>query len=263
LREIKASLNNMAFSKHHLLLNAIGLLILGASIALNIRLYHQAQRLYLESNQIRLDPLGLSRFPGDFKQVADAEQTRVVFLGDSRAAAWTFPDLNGYEFIDRGINAQTSAQTVQRFAYHVQPLKPNVVVIQVGINDLKTIALFPDRRASIIANCEANIKQIVEDTKSLGAVAIVTTIFPVGEVPLERKLFWSDQIGEAVQQVNAYIATLADQQVVVLDSSAILADRQGILLPQYRVDELHLNQQGYQALNQELVPLLKKLNPDK
>lgn len=211
---------------------------------------------------MRLDPIGLSRYPVNLKQAATPGQTRVVFLGDSRAAAWTSPDLSRYEFVNRGINGETSAQTLLRFTEHVRSLQPDVVVIQVGVNDLKTIALFPERRESIIANCQANIRQIVEDAKNLGAVVIVTTIFPIGEVPLARRLFWSDQIGQAVKAVNADIDTFAGKQVIVFNTAAVLGDRQGRVLQQYQADELHLNNQGYAALNQELEQLLKTVHSD-
>jgi lysophospholipase L1-like esterase len=45
----------------------------------------------------------------------------------------------GFSFVNRGINTQTSAQVLGRFDKHVVPLHPNIVIVQVGINDLKTI----------------------------------------------------------------------------------------------------------------------------
>ncbi|MGB6014213.1 MAG: SGNH/GDSL hydrolase family protein, partial [Nodosilinea sp.] len=139
---------------------------------------------------------------------------------------------------------------------HVSPLNPDVVVIQVGINDLKTIALFPERKDSIIEACKINIKEIVKTSKDTGAAVIVMTIFPAGEVPLERKLFWSDEIGQAIEDVNNYIATLADEETVVFDPFRDLADEQGKMLKKYSLDELHLNEQGYRFLNQKLAALI-------
>ena len=110
---------------------------------------------------------------------------RVVFLGDSRAAGWPAPEADGYEFINRGVGSQTTTQTLQRFNAHVRPLQPDVVVIQVGINDLKTIPLFPEQRDMIMANCRANIKQMIDAAQALEANVIVSTILPVGKVPLE------------------------------------------------------------------------------
>jgi len=232
---------------------------LSTSVILNIMLFNRAKQYYFELNNVRLDTVGLNKYSLTSKPVTDTNLIRVVFFGDSRAASWTSPDLKGYEFINRGIGSQTSIQNIQRFADHVSPLKPNLIVIQVGVNDLKTIALFPQRKEAIIENCKTNLQQIVEASKQLGAVVILTTIFPIGEVPLERQLFWSDEVAAAINQVNTYLATLATEKVIVLDTFPILADPQGMLLSKYRADELHLNPQGYTVLNQELVKLLNQV----
>jgi len=249
----------MGFNKRWAFFTAFLLVMLGSSIFFNVMLYERARKYYVELNQTRLDPLGLSAYPGNLKYGVNRYPFRVVFFGDSRAASWKAPGFSGIEFVNRGIASQTSIQVRERFPSHVQSLKPDVVVIQVGINDLKAIALFPDRKASIIADCQANIKHMVDDSKKLGATVIVTTIFPVGEVPLERRPVWSDAIAEAVQEVNAYISTLADHKTIVMDAFSLLADSQGKMKPQYEIDELHLNSQGYVVLNQELAKQLQTI----
>jgi lysophospholipase L1-like esterase len=218
---------------------------------------------YVEINQVRLDPFGLNYFPENpptaFNNTSGVEQSQVMFFGDSRAAGWVPPKNDKYEFINRGIGSQTTIQTLQRFPYHVRPLKPDIVVIQVGINDLKTIGLFPQRKEQIVADCQANIQRIVEESRALGAVVIVTTIFPAGSVPLIRRPFWSDEIAQSVEETNAYIATLASDKIVVFDAFSVLADSQGVMLEQYQIDELHLNQQGYAVLNEALVQLIDEI----
>lgn len=241
------------------LFTSLVLLMFGGSILLNLLLYNQAKKYYLQANQTRLDPFGLSHYPVNFKKQNDRGKVRVVFFGDSRAEDWISPNINGYEFINRGIHAQTSVQTVKRFEYHVNSLQPNIVIIQVGVNDLKTIALFPETRDSIVANCQENIKQIVDKSKNLGATVILTTIFPVGEAPVQRKPFWSDDIRLAVNETNAYIATLASDKVIIFDTFSILANNQGMMLLKYTKDELHLNDRAYEILNQKLVQILDKI----
>jgi len=71
----------------------------------------------------------------------------VVFFGDSRAYDWPAPSgLEGLEFVNRGIGNQTTAQVLGRFEAHIAPLHPQVVVLQVGINDLKLIPCSRIRR---------------------------------------------------------------------------------------------------------------------
>lgn len=128
--------------------------------------------------------------------------------------------------------------------------------MQVGISDLKAIPLFPGRKASLIAGTEANIEQIVSRAVDMGATVILTTVIPHGKVPLERRLFWSSDVAEAVKTVNASLVSMAGEKVLILDSAAILADEQGLLREEYAVDLLHLNPAGYEVLNEELVRML-------
>ncbi|RMH73400.1 MAG: SGNH/GDSL hydrolase family protein [Cyanobacteria bacterium J007] len=242
-------------------LGAIALLslLLAASIGLNILLYNRASKYYLELNQTRLDPYGIDRYRDDRQTTENSEKLRVVLFGDSRAADWVVPDNNRYQFINRGIGSQTSIQTLGRFEKHVRSLEPEIVIIQVGINDLKTIALFPERRESIVTNLREHLTALVEASRELGAVAIVTTIFPVGPVPLQRQPFWSDEIEKATIEVNDYIKTLAGENVVVFDTFTVFADDRGLMFADYRKDELHVNDRGYAQLNRELLQLLDRL----
>jgi acyl-CoA thioesterase I len=69
-----------------------------------------------------------------------AGEKRVVFMGDSITQAWkiegpegSFP---GKPYINRGISGQTTPQMVLRFRQDVIALKPKVVVILAGTNDI-------------------------------------------------------------------------------------------------------------------------------
>ena len=232
------------------------LVLLTLSMVMNGLLFNYARQYYLDLNAVRLDPLGLDN---DVMTVPDSTKTAVVFFGDSRAARW--PALSGltrFEFINRGIEAQTSAQVLQRFDYQIKPLRPRVIVVQVGVNDLKTIPLFPDRKTAIVAACEDNIRQIAARGSEIGSIVVLTTIFPVGEVPLERRLFWSPDISVAVVEVNTYIHSLAKSGVIVFDAYSLLSDN-GVLQRQYAEDELHLSTLGYKTLNDQLALALSNI----
>ncbi|MBZ0288817.1 MAG: SGNH/GDSL hydrolase family protein [Anaerolineae bacterium] len=229
------------------------------SLAATIVLFNQARRYYVDLNETRLDPLGLNNNLHDPTNPTDAA-VNVLFYGDSRAANWPFPEANGaFAFLNRGIGAQTTTQAWLRFAYHVAPLKPETMLLQVGVNDLKTIPLFPDRKQAIIAACQENIGQIVSAANALGTTVILSTIFPVGDVPLERRPFWSDDVKQAVDEVNEYIRALAGEQVIIFDAYSLLTGEDGLLQARYSQDELHLNAVGYDVLNLALYPILESL----
>jgi lysophospholipase L1-like esterase len=220
------------------------------SIATNVVIYKRAQQYYLQLNASHLDPLGLSAF-GDTP--ANEQSPVIVFFGDSRAANWTAPDqLKNVTFVNRGIGNQTTAQILGRFQAHVTPLNPQVVVLQAGINDLKTIPLFPHQKEAIIQNCKANLQQIVDLSRATGARVIITTIFPLGKLPIERRPFWSDDVEIAIKDVNAFLATLANDQVTIFETDKVLANSEGMVYPQFSQDFLHLNPAGYAALNEAI-----------
>ena len=129
-----------------------------------------------------------------------------------------------------------------------------------GINDLKTIPLFPERKQEIIENCEANIQKIVQDSLDTNVTVILTTIFPTsGNVPLARRPVWSDDIYQAINEVNLFIESLGSDQVIVFNTASLLSNADGNTKSEYSLDLLHLTANGYGTLNLELVKALQSL----
>lgn len=224
------------------------------SIAMNVAVFERAQQYYLQLNASHLDPLGLSVFADP---PANFQPPLIVFFGDSRAAEWPAPDqVKNVTFVNRGIGNQTTAQILGRFQAHVTPLHPQIIVLQAGINDLKAIPLFPDQKEVIIHNCKANLQQIVDLSLGTDARVVVTTIFPLGKLPMERSPFWSDDVELAIKDVNTFIETLASDQVTIFRTEEVLANPDGIVYSQYSRDFLHLNPAGYLALNEAIYELL-------
>jgi len=231
-----------------------------ASFIINYHLFNLSRLYYGLFNRTRLDPLGLDAFPADQFQKQDIDLTRVVLFGDSRAAEWPLPEIPGFEFINRGLNSHTSNQLLLRYDAHIRSLNPDVLVVQVCINDLYAIPLFDDSGEVVVATCKNNIEQIVHNATEEGVVVVLTTIFPVGQVPIESKLFWSDEILLAVEEVNSFIRSLDGEEVQVFDAYSILATGNGRLAQEFSRDELHLNSAGYEALNREFIPFIESLN---
>lgn len=229
---------------------------LGVSLALNILLY---QQIYLQLSLVQLDPLGISVYSSSAR-AKNPQKVRVLFFGDSRAYYWPAPaGLPQFEFINRGIGGQTSTQVAERFDEHIAPLQPDILVVQVCVNDLHIATRLTDSTPAIIANCKANLEWIVAEALKQHTIVILTTVFPVGEAPLEQRLFGSDDIGQSIEEVNDFIHSLVGEHVVILDTAAVLADDTGLVRAEYSLDFLHLTDAGYEALNRELIPILVEL----
>jgi lysophospholipase L1-like esterase len=119
-----------------------------------------------------VDWAGLIRYGSEnteLPKLAPGED-RVVFLGDEITEFWGggeakfFP---GKPYINRGIKGQTTPQLLVRFRQDVIALKPKVVVILAGMNDLASLtgpitqAMFAENMMSIVELARANNIRVV------------------------------------------------------------------------------------------------------
>lgn len=230
---------------------------LGVSIAGNIWLYRTSYQQYVRTQALRFDPYELKKYPTISDNINNKDKPLAVFLGDSRAEAWSNPVNDSFTFINRGISGQTTEQILGRISSHLTVLSPNIVIIQGGINDLRNIPNFSLDSQNIILNCKQNIQRMVEEiTSKSKATIILTTIFPVGDPPIHLKPYWSDDVGKAVIEVNQFIRSLKSDRVIIFDAYSILSDSNGSIDPKYSQDYLHLNAFGYAKLNSELSQVL-------
>lgn len=93
--------------------------------------------------RILLDWGGLTHYGSENAELRyNPAENRVVFLGDEITEKWGqgsaqfFP---GKPYLNRGITRQTAAQMLVRFRQDVLSLKPKVVVIEAGTNDLGSV----------------------------------------------------------------------------------------------------------------------------
>jgi lysophospholipase L1-like esterase len=125
------------------------------------------------------DWAGLTRYGSEDSELpppAPGEQ-RVVFLGDQLTELWGqggarfFP---GRPYLNRGIAGQTTAQMLVRFRQDVIALKPAVVILLGGTNDL-TGVLGPGTEGTV----SDNIVSMTELAKANGIRVVLASITPV------------------------------------------------------------------------------------
>ena len=114
----------------------------------------------------------LSRYSAANAQLSPpaSGETRVVFMGDSITDAWIRLSpafFDGKPHIDRGISGQTTPQMLVRFRQDVIDLKPKVVVILAGTNDIAgntgpmTLEMMEDNLASMAELAKAHDIKVV------------------------------------------------------------------------------------------------------
>jgi lysophospholipase L1-like esterase len=196
------------------------------------------------------------------RQTKESAVKRFLLLGDSRARAWPLP-ANAATFplqiINRGMGFDTSAQTLERLEKHVLPLQPEAVLLQVGINDYKYMALAQRSLESIVTEVTQNIEQIVARLIHSGTFVLLSTIFPICFERWQEERHNPQQFAEGIAAANEYLKQMGSLDRVCLFDAAELLTMGTALPTQWAVDSLHLNEIGYQHLNSQLQSIMAKI----
>jgi lysophospholipase L1-like esterase len=173
-----------------------------------------------------------------------------VFYGDSITDSWAgkfsavfFPD-KGY--IGRGISGQTTPQMLVRFAQDVVHLKPAVVVILAGTNDIagntgpSSPEMIEDNFMSMLAIARANNIQMV-----------ISSILPADHYSWQP----GAQPAEKIRDMNARLKALCEREkLVYLDYYTPMANAKGGLDPELALDGVHPTAKAYAMME----PLAEK-----
>lgn len=179
---------------------------------------------------------------------AKGEQ-RVVFMGDSITDGWKLDlEFPGAPYVNRGISGQTTSQMLIRFRPDVIDLKPKVVVILAGTNDISgntgpiTLDSIEDNYASMVDLAHAN-----------GINVVFASVMPISDYnknaqgnPIVRStLRRPEQIVALNEWIKKYCA---ERKLVYLDYFSAMADEKGSLKEDLANDGLHPNAKGYELI---------------
>jgi lysophospholipase L1-like esterase len=170
-------------------------------------------------------------------------EKRIVFMGNSITEGWiqAMPEFfTGKSYINRGISGQTTPQMLVRFRPDVVNLKPAVVVILAGINDIAG-----NTGPSTLEMIENNLSSMVELAKANGIRVVLSSVLPAYDFPWHPGL----QPAEKVVQLNKWIKKYAEtNQCIYLDYFTPMADEKNALKEAYTFDGVHPNLTGYKIM---------------
>ena len=177
----------------------------------------------------------------------ESQDNRVVFMGNSITEGWSQANpkfFEGKPYVNRGIGGQTTPQMLLRFRQDVIDLKPKMVIILAGTNDIAE-----NTGPITLEQIRDNMLSMVELAKANNIIPIVCSVLPAYDYP------WRP--GKApnikIPKLNEMLRQMSTQlKVPYLDYfSAMVDDRNG--LPEaYTTDEVHLTKEGY-AVMEKLV----------
>ena len=202
-------------------------------------------------NDLRVRDWGnLARYREQNKNIPPpaAGENRVVFMGDSITDAWPQPRFgtffSGKPYIGRGISGQTTPQMLLRFRQDVINLKPKVVVILAGTNDIAG-------NTGYISNEEiqGNLASMAELAKANGIRVVMASITPVSAYHRAPNAAAAQTVLRPmarIRAVNDWIKQYAAQHGhVYLDYFSAMIDDTGHLRTELSEDDLHPNAKGY------------------
>jgi len=170
-------------------------------------------------------------------------EKRVVFMGNSITEGWVnmHPQFfTGKFYLNRGISGQTTPQMLLRFRADVIKLKPRVVVILAGTNDIAG-----NTGPSTLEMIEDNIISMAQLAKANDIKVILCSVLPVYDYP------WKPGIkpAEKIIALNKLIKAYAEKSsCIYLDFFPAMANDRNGLKAEYSEDGVHPNDAGYNVM---------------
>ena len=181
---------------------------------------------------------------------AAPEEARVVFMGDSITEGWgekataTSPGRSeffpGKPYVNRGISGQTTPQMLVRFRQDVIDLKPKVVVLLAGTNDIAE-----NTGKTSLEAIEDNIASMSELARANGIRVVLCSVLPASDFSWRPGLMPAPKI----KALNAWIKEYAAKNgFVYVDYYSSMVNGQGGLKAELSPDGVHPNKAGYEIM---------------
>ncbi|KMQ58510.1 hypothetical protein ACM46_22495 [Chryseobacterium angstadtii] len=201
--------------------------------------------------QSAVDFANLARYKEDNSVLLSTrKKIDVVFMGNSITEGWvkSHPEFfSENNYTGRGISGQTSSQMLLRFQNDVIALKPKLVVINAGTNDIAQNAGIYDPEFTF-----NTIKSMVQIAESNGIKVIIASVLPAASFP------WRKEITDVPQKVDALNNRLKQyaqsRKITFADYNTSMRNEKGGMREGLSIDGIHPNSAGYAIME----PIIKK-----
>lgn len=207
-------------------------------------------------NRLR-DWQNLARYSADNAKIGlpGKGEDRVVFIGDSITDSWKLSEyFPGRPFINRGISGQTTPQMLIRFRPDVIDLKPKVVVILAGTNDIAG-----NTGPMSLEQIQGNIRSMAELASANNIRVVLASVLPISDHNKNAQGNFINRTTarppEKILALNNWLKQFAKGfGYTYLDYFSATADENGFLKADIANDGLHPNADGYKIM----APLAEK-----
>lgn len=197
------------------------------------------------------DWAGLCRYRNADSHLSN-EPVRAVLMGDSITENWSLADPKLFEHgvANRGISGQTSPQMLLRFRQDVLALRPRMVHILAGTNDIAGNS-GPTRPEDF----EDNLRSMVELAQAHGIEVIL------GTIPPSARFDWRPGLDPRpwIAELNTWLRGYAhERHCQLIDYHGALADPAGAFKSGLSNDGVHPNREGYRVMRALLEPTIER-----
>lgn len=213
---------------------------------------------YLIEKRNGKDYFNFNKYEGsNVSLMKEGKVCKVVFIGNSITENWihtntAFFTENGY--INRGIGGQTSSQLLLRFYQDVIELKPKVVVINAGANDIGKGDGFYDLIFTL-----NNIKSMADIAKANNIKVILTAVLPAEKYKISY-FTTIENIQPQIDNLNKFIKSYARMNdISFVDYNTDLRDDKGYFKDDLCFDGVHPNLEGYKVMEGLLKPIIDSI----
>ena len=192
---------------------------------------------------------------------------RVLFMGDSITDFWKLAEyFPGKPYVNRGISGQTTPQMLVRMYPDVIDLKPAVLVVLAGINDISqnTGPATPEM-------VENNIMAMTDIAQHNGIKVILCSILPISDYayikmrtsgkvnPYMKVPVTATHPPEDILKLNAWMKEYALQvDAIYVDYFSTMVDEKGFLKENLSDDGIHPNAEGYKIMTKIVEDAIEK-----
>lgn len=186
-------------------------------------------------------------------KVKSSGEKRVVFMGNSITEFWSVIDsayFIGRPYINRGISGQTTPQMLLRFRQDVIELKPDLVVILAGINDIAQ-----NTGPTTIEAIFGNIVSMTELARANNIQVVLCTVLPA------KDFYWRPGLKpvEKIIELNTLIKSYAHKNnIPFVDYYSAMVDEEKGLRLELSDDGVHPNLAGYRIMESVLEEKIKR-----
>jgi len=183
-----------------------------------------------------------------------AGENRVIFMGNSITESWGNIDSsffidNGY--IDRGISGQTSSQMLLRFRQDVINLKPAVVVILAGTNDIAE-----NTGPISLKDVLGNIISMTQLAEANNIKVILCSVLPAIDFWWHHGLQPADKIIKLNSMIKSYCES---KNIPYVDYYSKMVDEEKGLDKKFTKDGVHPTLAGYEIMDEVIEKGIKVL----